>query len=70
MKKNSKIKETGKKRSFFARRGKEDYEYEYREKKVRHLEDAASFLNETDDIAGKFGSPEDLSDKWVARILP
>ncbi len=64
MKKNSKIKETGKKRSFFARRGKEDYEYEYREKKVRHLEDAASFLNETDDIAGKFGSPEDLSDKW------
>lgn len=64
MKKNSDNSKPRKRKLFTGRRGKDGFEYEYRDKKVRHLEDAASFLNETDDIAGKFGSPEDMSDKW------
>ncbi len=64
MKKNSDNKLPPKRRRLFERRDKDKFEYEYHEKKIRHLEDAASFLNETDDIAGEYGSAEDLSDKW------
>ena len=32
--------------------------------KVRHLEDAASFLNETNNIEGDFGETEDMYEMW------
>lgn len=32
--------------------------------KVRHLEDAASFMNETNNLSGDFGEPEDMFDIW------
>ncbi len=33
-------------------------------KGIRHVEDAASFLNEQADLAGDYGQPEDLYDMW------
>lgn len=33
-------------------------------RKIRHIEDAASFLNETNEIEGDYGSAQDMMDMW------
>lgn len=33
-------------------------------KGIRHVEDAASFLNEASDLTGDYGQPEDMYDMW------
>lgn len=50
-------------KSIFKKKNTE-FEYTYKDKGVRHIEDAAFFLNETSDIAGEYGQAEDLYDKW------
>ena len=41
-----------------------DKPYEGTDKGIRHVEDAASFLNETSDLSGEYGKAEDMYDMW------
>ena len=59
---NNKTTKENKKRWW--KKSKNDFEYTYDDKGVRHIEDAAFFLNETSDIVGEYGQAEDLYDKW------
>ena len=43
------------------RRKTGDLEFEIKEKKVRHVEDAASFLKEDYNPEGDYGQPEDIA---------
>ncbi|MBR6880643.1 MAG: SH3 domain-containing protein [Clostridiales bacterium] len=46
------------------RRKTGDLEFEIKEKKVRHVEDAASFLKEDYNPEGDYGQPEDMYESW------
>lgn len=61
MKKTS---DSGKQKKSLFPRKKNEFEYEMKDRGIRHIDDAASFLNETKDIAGEYGQAEDLADKW------
>lgn len=41
-----------------------DKPYEGTDKGIRHVEDAASFLNEAADLSGDYGKAEDMYDMW------
>ena len=43
---------------------KPDKPYEGTDKGIRHVEDAASFLNEAADLSGDYGKAEDMYDMW------
>ena len=43
---------------------KEEFEFTSPKREVRHLEDAASFLNDDFSAKGEYGQPEDMQDTW------
>jgi len=53
-----------KRKKLFAKKEEVEFEYARKDKGIRHLGDAASFLNETSDLVGEYGQAEDLRDKW------
>lgn len=66
MKKNQ-SEDNQKRKSFLDRFKKSDefvIETKSDKRKIRHIEDAASFLNETNEIEGDYGSAQDMMDMW------
>ncbi|MCR5529497.1 MAG: SH3 domain-containing protein [Saccharofermentans sp.] len=49
---------------FWNKKPKNGLEFEMKEKGIRHVEDAASFLNEVDTSYGEYGKAEDMLDMW------
>ena len=49
---------------FWNKKANKGIEFEIKEKGIRHVEDAASFLNEVDTTYGEYGKAEDMLDMW------
>ncbi len=49
---------------FWNKKSKGGLEFEMKDKGIRHVEDAASFLNEVDTSYGEYGKAEDMLDMW------
>ncbi|MBO4636368.1 MAG: hypothetical protein J5685_04400 [Clostridiales bacterium] len=64
MKKTADKKEPKKSLFRFGSSKKDEFEYTTPDRGIRHLEDAASFLNEDYSAGGQFGQPEDMQDRW------
>ncbi len=49
---------------FWNKKTTKGIDFELKEKGIRHIEDAASFLNEVDTSYGEYGKAEDMLDMW------